>query len=132
MTADEPVRTLGAPPSDVGDDESLHRSHVGHERHAGIEQPSGRVGDRAHGQRDERDVGAGGRLLEIHRDRSDRAQLSRPGEPIGIAVEADDVVSELDEREPDRATDQARADDRGAHDYSGRSSRRDRAPSRYT
>ena len=68
----------------------------------------------------------------VARPIADRAQLVRAREPVAVAVEADDLVSELGEREPDRAADQARADDRDAHDYSGRSSRSDRAPSRYT
>ena len=49
-----------------------------------------------------------------------------------IGVEADHVVAEPREREADRAADQAGTDDCDAHDYSGRSSRSERAPSRYT
>ena len=59
-------------------------------------------------------------------------EFQRVRQPVTVAVEADDVMTEPGQRETDRAADQAGADDRDAHDYSGRSSRSERAPSRYT
>ena len=49
---------------------------------------------------------------------------------VGVAVEPDHFVVETGEREPDRATDEARPDDSDTHGYSGRSSRSLRVPSR--
>src|SRR5260221_817909 len=132
MAADEPGGARRTSVRNLRNDRALDRSHVGDEWHARVEELNHRIRDGTDRQRDERDVGAGRGRLQVVRDRSQRAQLEGTGEPVAVAVEPDDVVSELGEGQPERATDQAGADYGDAHDYSGRSSRRVRAPSRYT
>ncbi len=132
MTADEPGGAVGTPDRHRVDDRALHRADVGDERDARLQELHDRVGNRADRQRDERDVDAGRGRREIGGRRSDRTELDRALEPVGVAVEAHHLVAQGRERETDRAAHEARADHCDAHGYSGRSSRSDRAPSRYT
>ena len=83
---------------------------------AGVEDLDDDVGDQPDRHRDERDVGAGrGVPMALAATRPTAPSSSARAQPVAVAVEPDDFVAQLREREPDRSADQARPDDGDAH-----------------
>ena len=101
-------------PFDLGHDRRLHRPDVGHEWRTGVERLDHHRRDLPDRHRDHGELRPRHRVGERRRDAADRTYPDGGLGALDVAIKADHVVPGLAEREADRATDEAGADERDA------------------
>ena len=131
MAADEARREVGTGLLHFPQDRCLHRSDVGHDGCSRIERLDHQVGDAADRRGDDHDLRPAHRGLQAVGGVRDRTHGHRGRGLVPIRVERTHLGAGAGQCESDRPADQAGAYERDVTDhYSGRSSRRDFAPSR--